>query len=323
MTSFAQKWNTPFDMVPYSNASALNVWKSWWQDIDAHFIASGLVAAADTGQIDFTTVTTAPLGTSVGYKVYALNDALQATMPIIIKLTFGSSYMGAATSVVASQIKVEIGSATDGAGNLTAAVDITASFPSSFNANDTDGTDGIGYGTSLQNAICYNETYGFFGVQYAPNMVTYSGGSGFSQLSFFIQRSVDVNGAPTANGFTVYMPDVSQAGVTGSTTYMSSWYFDGTTTFTGQYWAQSVGNNYQHNPGATYGGPQVQRAWTFTPLMNIVPNLLTLSTGDIPYQTEFTVTDFALSKNFIALSPYTGGWVDSLNSGRCLAMLFQ
>lgn len=321
MTTFAQKWNTPADMVPYSNANALSVWKSWWQDIDTHFTTAGLVHTADTGQLDFTTVTTAPHATNVGYKVYAFNDALQATMPIIIKLTFGSNYMGNGDGAISSFVKVDIGTATDGAGNLSAALDITSSFPSSNNTSA--GSAAPPYSTSLQNAICYNETYGFFGVQYAPGMMNPTSGSTFSQLSFFIQRSVDNTGAPTNAGFTVYMPQQTGYSNSGTISYMNSWYWNGTTAYTGQYWAQSIGNNYQHNPGSTYGGPQIQRAWNFTPTMNVVPGLLTLTVGDIPYLNEFTVTDFSVSKNFIVLSQLSGGWVDNLNNTRCLAMLFQ
>lgn len=82
-------------------------WGSW---ISGRLAAAGWVKTADTGQIDWTTVTAAA-GVR-GYEVWRMADGLQATAPIFMKLEYG------ATGAVCA-IWYTFGAASDGAGNLT------------------------------------------------------------------------------------------------------------------------------------------------------------------------------------------------------------
>lgn len=74
-----------------------------------------LVQTADTGQLNLSTVTRPSIGTYAGYEIFRFNDALQATVPIFVKVEYGSS----ATAVTIPALGVTCGSGTDGAGNLT------------------------------------------------------------------------------------------------------------------------------------------------------------------------------------------------------------
>jgi hypothetical protein len=80
-----------------------------------HSVMTGAwVQTGDSGQINFATVTR-PLAanTKQGYALYAMNDSLQSTRPIIIKFAFGSG-----TSANFPGMWFSIGTATDGAGNF-------------------------------------------------------------------------------------------------------------------------------------------------------------------------------------------------------------
>lgn len=84
--------------------------------ISAALAAVGLIRTADTGTINWTTVTraTTPVNTSAGFEIYRFSDTLQATKPVFIKIEYG---YGNTTN--AACIWVTVGTGTDGAGNLT------------------------------------------------------------------------------------------------------------------------------------------------------------------------------------------------------------
>jgi hypothetical protein len=96
-----------------SNSTDAN-FRSWINFIHDLMIAAGWNQTADTGQINFATVT-APgaADTKQGYAIYEMTDALAATYPIIIKFAFGS---GSATNNPG--IWFAVGTHTDGAGNF-------------------------------------------------------------------------------------------------------------------------------------------------------------------------------------------------------------
>lgn len=87
----------------------------WSLFIDSIFLlASCWVDTAATGTINFTTVTH-PLvaNTSMGFKVYRMNDTLQSTQPVFVKIEYGS-----AAAAATPAIWFTIGTTHDGAGNL-------------------------------------------------------------------------------------------------------------------------------------------------------------------------------------------------------------
>ena len=97
-------------------------------DTDAHFQAwigfvdslltttGGWVNTSDTGQTPVASFLHPTVTASKqGYRVYRMNDALQATAPVFMRIDFGSG-SGSATYVY---MWVTIGTGTDGAGNIT------------------------------------------------------------------------------------------------------------------------------------------------------------------------------------------------------------
>ena len=98
---------------PSNSTDAL--FRSWSKFIYDTMIDGGWVQTGDTGQINFTTVTR-PLAanTAMGYIIMRMDDALQSTAPIYVRLDFGSS--GAANNM---GVWITIGPASDGAGVIT------------------------------------------------------------------------------------------------------------------------------------------------------------------------------------------------------------
>lgn len=88
--------------------------RSWGTSFHALLTAVGLVQTADTGQVNWTTVTRPTTNTDGGYSVWRFDDALQATVPIFIKFYFGTG-----DSSGRPRWRFEIGSASDGAGTLS------------------------------------------------------------------------------------------------------------------------------------------------------------------------------------------------------------
>lgn len=105
--------------------------------------AVGLVQTSDTGQCNPATLTrSSSTNTVVGYEIWRFNDSLQSSYPCFIKLEYGSGLV-ASTSI---SVWVTVGSATDGAGNITGTMTTTRYqfFQSSITsaANYTSGISG-------------------------------------------------------------------------------------------------------------------------------------------------------------------------------------
>lgn len=102
-------------LKPSNSSDAL--FRAWSQFVRDGFTNGGWVQTADTGQINFTTVT-APgaANTKQGYVILRMDDSLQATYPVFVRLDFGS---GSAANNVS--IWVTIGSGSNGSGTITTA----------------------------------------------------------------------------------------------------------------------------------------------------------------------------------------------------------
>lgn len=106
--------------TPNSGTWSAAAAQAWCDTFEAMMLAAGFVRTSDSGQL--ATVAAYPGNTSnVGYHVYALNDEYSATSPLYVKVQFAWRVRGA-TSSSAYRFRVssvDIGLATDGAGNLT------------------------------------------------------------------------------------------------------------------------------------------------------------------------------------------------------------
>ncbi len=88
--------------------------RAWGSELATQLLAIGLVQAADTGQINWTTVTRPAANTDGGYEIFYLNDSMHATAPIYLKFYYGSG-----TTNARPRVRVEIGTGTNGSGTIT------------------------------------------------------------------------------------------------------------------------------------------------------------------------------------------------------------
>lgn len=103
-------------LAAFESNSTDALFRQWINEVHNGLIAFGWTQTADTGQINFSTVTRpTAVNTYQGYAVYAMGDSLQATVPVFMRIDFGT---GNATDIPAMKLKVAIGG-TDGAGGLT------------------------------------------------------------------------------------------------------------------------------------------------------------------------------------------------------------
>lgn len=89
--------------------------RAWSKFIFDTMITGGWVQTADTGQIDFTTVTKPTAANQArGYFIVRMADTLQATVPIFVRIDIGSS-----SAINAMGVWITIGAGSDGAGTIT------------------------------------------------------------------------------------------------------------------------------------------------------------------------------------------------------------
>lgn len=126
--------NSAFTATPYQSNDA--GFRAWGSAVSAGLAAVGMVQTADTGQINWTTVVRPGASTDAGYEIWKFNDTLQATVPIFLKMSYGSG-----SSPVYPRVTAIVGSVTDGAGTLSG-VGLTAPYQISYtNAGDLNARD--------------------------------------------------------------------------------------------------------------------------------------------------------------------------------------
>lgn len=107
-------WARTLSLAVNNNTNA--AFQAWGSAVRDAFANSGWLQANGVGtQIDWTTVATpGGVNQSVGYEIWQMNDALQNTTPVYVKLEYGSGYAGAAPSLF-----LTVGSGANASGNVT------------------------------------------------------------------------------------------------------------------------------------------------------------------------------------------------------------
>ncbi len=164
--------------------------RTWGATFGTNLATLGWVQTADTGQINWSTVTKPTLANTVaGYEIWRMNDALQSTAPIFLKIEYGTG--AAATN---SAIWITVGFSTDGAGNL----------------NSTNVSTRTQVYNTLSSATAYE--WKFSGTSARLGVLenwNYAGGYRY----FFIERTHNSDGTDSSTGAMVVMgsPNVYNA----------------------------------------------------------------------------------------------------------------
>lgn len=97
-------------ICPCDNSTLAN-FKAWAQAISNALAAMGWVQTADTGQVNWSTISAVPSSAYV-YEVWRANDSLAAARPIFLLIRYGYSTSN-------PSIRVSVGGGSNGAGVLT------------------------------------------------------------------------------------------------------------------------------------------------------------------------------------------------------------
>lgn len=162
--------------------------RAWGSAISTGIPTVGWVKTNDTGQIDWVNVL-APTATNTfqGYEIWRMDDTLQATHPVFMKIEYGS---GASNSYPA--IAVTVGTGSDGAGNLTGQIG-TRTLKKANSADSYALHPGFISGAPNRLVIA-----AFCGQNGTPASYSYS-------LATVIERSHDASGEDTSAGIMCLM----------------------------------------------------------------------------------------------------------------------
>lgn len=175
-------WST---VVDHTSDAGFRAWGSEWQ---AKLSGAGLVQTADTGQINWATVTRAGINSNAGYGVWRFADST-----FYIKFFYGT---GGVTS--RPRIQAQVGTGSDGAGNLTGQTSTLTTI--------TRVADFASTVTAYPSYLCV--TADFFGVLWKSNSTTAANtGFGF----FAIDKFCDSTGTATTDGVVIYYAPASSA----------------------------------------------------------------------------------------------------------------
>jgi hypothetical protein len=173
---------------------------------DAHFRANasfihdllvttgGWVQTSDTGQIDLTTVNKpGSTNTKAGYAIYRMDDALQATVPLFLKI-----YYGTARAATAFGIWFSLATSSNGSGTLNGTVYVN---------NDAIGTPTCA--ATAAATVGTIECYGSADTSRAVFEMFDHDSTGAVQLRFLLERSRSTIGAATSDGFILVWSSLS------------------------------------------------------------------------------------------------------------------
>ncbi len=279
----------------------------WGAAISAAIAAVGWVQTADTGQVNWATVTVPGQGVTTVYEIWKAADALQATDPIFLKLI----YMISTSVPVGPRIQLIAGTNSDGAGTITSAANTGVSVTSAFEMfNSAD---------NLPAAVAHNSYVNGDTSSLVLFLHPNPNGSSACGGLAVIERRRNVDGTNASGGFqigTYPSASLSGASINTQTVYTNNLYAQpgastgtGGPCFVGRGSANAVAQAVRANvvplfpcfTGAypEFGGPS---KW-----------LLGCYNGDIPLGTTFTVNHYGGTQTFMACG---ATWLGSgANSG--------
>jgi len=182
---------TVYSVAPTNSSTA--TFRLWGKALSDALEAVGFIKTADTGQIDWTSVSVPGTSTYAGYEIRRLSDTLQATTPVFAKIEYGTG-----SSSTYPKLQITVGRETDGAGNIIG-VSATA----------------ITFGGGAQSATAYDcyvsggEGYVAFGLYITSSTTSHP-------WLFYLARPRDANGTLNEQGINI-------VGQSASATFYHQW----------------------------------------------------------------------------------------------------
>lgn len=101
-----------------SITTATDAWFRQYKSFSDALTAAGFPLTADTGQVNWTTVTVPAASTYTAYEIRRFDDADQATWPVFIRI----DYAYITSTQQHARIRLTFGTGSDGAGNITGVI---------------------------------------------------------------------------------------------------------------------------------------------------------------------------------------------------------
>lgn len=261
--------------------------------------AMGLVQTADTGQINWTTVTRPGVqNTAAGYEIWRFNDTLQATAPVYLKLEWGIG-PGNGGYLQAMSMWVTIGTGSNGTGSLTGQVGGRRQF-SQYGDASSPGvmTGATHYVSAANNRLC---------AAFAP---AYGSGAK-SAFGFSVERAKDATGADDGTGVFRHVWGFTTGGATTFAGSAHQFLPFPTGSAGGEDVAPPVASHGQGSAvaGADVGVFPVFPAWGI--LKNPSTNLIVYKTSDIGALATISVPLYGTNRTYLPL----GGGANQLAAG--------
>lgn len=259
-----QSWST---VVDHSGDAGFRAWGS---EFAVKLAAAGLVQTADTGQVNWVTVTRPGTNTEGGYEIWRFNDSLQATAPIFIRIGYGTG--GTATT---PRMQFTVGTSSNGTGTIGGTALTTA--------RTAGGGAPASTVTAYQSLMC--ATTGFFGFAWKIG-----GSTALVPMHwFFINRTCDATGAFDIEGSMVFWG----VGQTGQfTAYQFLRYAATAAAFTARTGATEIPVVVPGIPTSSLVGSDNQAYlwWSATPRVKPVLGVCTIVRSEVSVTSTFTVT---------------------------------
>lgn len=255
----------------------------WTQFIEDTLITTGLwVLTSDTGQTPpGSLVHPTVANTKMGYRIYRMDDPLQATAPVFMRLDFGPGTAG----VNVPAFWVTIGMGSDGAGNITNKLWDGGLAPGASVAATTNNTTPCNsYGSAAPNRV----SLGLF-AQTSPSL----------PVVFCVERTKNALGADTADGLLlVYTSSGQQSSVDGSRYIILATGVQPTIESGLAYILTSL------NPSATYGGDLGVGVISHFKGVAQQPgtNFMVVNSGDVGVEGSFNLTLYGQTRTYQQLN---------------------
>lgn len=273
----------------WSNSSDV-LFRAWVSELIGMLITAGFVRTSDTGQIDAATATK-PVGFNgrSAPAIFRFNDSLQATAPVFIRLTFGNG----TNSANNPGVSVQVGTGTDGAGNLTGLFTEVHVLSSAVSASGA---------TDIPSRAVHRAGVGIL----AFKIGGVSSAGQLSPCAFIIQRTMDNTGAPTGEGVMLCTPLM---GANGNTNYgnLSKIIYGSSAVanMISNAWLGQI--NGQITDSRVGLSPQAFLHWMMTPKQRPMIGTIGFIRGEVPFLAEMTLPIVGVtSRNYLCVGEAFG-----------------
>jgi hypothetical protein len=268
--------------------------RAWGADLSAAFAEVGLVKTADTGQINWTTVSRPATNTVAGYEIWRYADS-----SVFLKIEYGN---GQSTND-SFTLHITVGQNSNGSGTLTGATSTR-----SLTVLSNSGISAAG--TSRQSFLVYKDGFlGFLGYRNAF-------GGNIPLCFFAVCRTTDAAGAPDSRGITVYTTPTANLPRAQAVNFQTGVALSPNTT--GDFVVIPMGIT-----SSIIGiDTQCFLHWTALPLVLPNPYVATVISSEVPSGSTFSTTLVGTTpRTYVALDLVPHG--SALGSTYKLAMLWE